>query len=312
MRRSPGELVVSAVVSLLVLAASSAAQEGMRYVYHAPESPLDRRYDYVWEILKEALERTRGTYGEYEMVASAPMSEDRQIFELKHATGQLTVMYQTTTPELERALIPVRIPVDKGLVGYRVFMIRKGEQDRFASVRTLDDLRRLTYGQGQGWVDVKILKAGGFHVVTGSDYDGLFRMLTNGRFDAFPRGIIEVIDEYDRRKEELSGLAVEQCLLLYYPLPTYFWFAKTAEGQRLSARVREGMLAMIADGTYDRTFFAFQGDRIKRLGLKDRRVFRVENPLLDPETPVDEKRFWFDPTRDAVPAHGRRVAGAPR
>src|SRR4051794_38478070 len=89
--------------------------EGMRYVYHPPESSLDKRYEYQWEILRTALERTKGKYGPYTMERSEFMTEQRQAFEMRNATGKLTVMYLSTTPEFERDLVPVRIPVDKNL-----------------------------------------------------------------------------------------------------------------------------------------------------------------------------------------------------
>ena len=65
----------------------------MTYIYNAPESPGDNRYNYQWELLKTALETTKDKYGDYHMEASIVMSEVRQAHELKNATELLTVMY---------------------------------------------------------------------------------------------------------------------------------------------------------------------------------------------------------------------------
>jgi membrane-bound lytic murein transglycosylase MltF len=75
----------------------------------------------------------------------------------------------------------------------------------------------------------------------------------------------------------------------------YFWFPKTDEGRRLAARAEEGMRMMIADGTYDRIFDKYQRHKIEQLHLKQRRIFRINNPFLGPETPFNDKRLWFDP-----------------
>jgi len=267
----------------------------MKYVYHPPESLLDVRYLYHWEILRTALERTKGKWGPYAMVPSERMTEGRQAFELKQATGKLTVMYLSTTPDFEANLIPIRIPVDRNLGGYGVFLIRKEDQKRFTAVRSIADLRRFSFGLGLGWIDVDILRANGLHVVTGSSYEGLFEMLDAGRFDVFLRGAVEVLDEYDQRKRVLPHLAIEENLILYYPLPMYFWFSRNAEGRRLASRAEEGMRMMIADGTYDAIFNKYQRSKIERLRLKQRRVLRIENPNLGPETPLRDKRLWFDP-----------------
>src|SRR5229473_3622613 len=197
----------SAFLAVFLLVSSAAESRSvMTYVYHAPESSLDVRYLYHWEILRTALERTTPKWGAYRMVPSGFMTERRQAFELKNATGKLTVMYLSTTPDFEKTLIPIRIPVDKNLGGYCVFLVRNGEQQRFASVRSIDDLHRFTYGLGLGWIDVDILKASGFKVVTGSSYDGLFEMLVNKRFDIFLRAATEVLDEYSRRREAMPAL----------------------------------------------------------------------------------------------------------
>ncbi|MEA2238349.1 MAG: hypothetical protein QOC81_3073 [Thermoanaerobaculia bacterium] len=267
----------------------------MTYVYHAPESPLDVRYEYHWEILRTALEKTTPKWGPYRMVKSELMTERRQALELKGATGKLTVMYLSTIPDFEQNLIPIRIPVDKNLGGYSVFLIRKDEQRRFASVRSAKDLRKFTFGLGLGWIDVDILKAAGLPVVTGSSYDGLFEMLAKKRFDIFLRATPEVLDEYDQRKNVLPDLRIEEHLILYYPLPMYFWFSKTPEGKRLAARAEEGMRMMIADGTYDRIFDKYQRRKIERLRLKERRIIRIANPFLGPTVPFSDKRLWFDP-----------------
>ena len=296
-------VIPSAAFYLLICTASTFAEETMTYIYDAPESQLDKRYDYHWEILRTALEKTKEKYGPYLMKPSGFMTEKRQTQELKAASGKLTVMYLSTIPEFEKELIPIRIPVDKNLGGYCVFLIRKGEQERFDNVKTLDDLRKFSYGLGLGWIDVDILRSNNFKVVTGSNYEGLFEMLVNKRFDIFLRATVEVLDELKERTEKLPEMTIERNLILYYPLPMYFWFSKNAEGKRLAARAEEGMRKMIDDGTYDKIFDSYQKHKVDELDLKHRRILKIENPFLVPETPFNDKRLWFDPmeTKDSSP-----------
>lgn len=279
----------------LLIATGAAAGTPMTYVYDAPESPLDVRYQYHWEILRNALQITEAKWGPFRMVPSELMTETRQAFELRHATSKLTVMYIGTTPEFEKDLVPIHIPVDKNLGGYCVFLIRKQDQHRFDHVRSLADLREVSFGLGLGWIDVGILRASGLRVVTGSSYDGLFEMLIQKRFDVFLRSATEVLDEYESRKGNLPDLHIEDSILFYYPLPMYFWFSKTAEGRKLAARAEEGMRMMIADGSYDRIFDRYQRRKIKLLDLKHRRVISIPNPFVGPETPFRDRRLWFDP-----------------
>jgi hypothetical protein len=88
-------------------AAPPQAPEEMTYIFNAPESSLDVRYEYHWEILRTALEKTSGKWGPYRMTGSGRMTEKRQAHELKNATGKLTVMYLGTLPDFEQNLYGV-------------------------------------------------------------------------------------------------------------------------------------------------------------------------------------------------------------
>jgi hypothetical protein len=290
-----GGIIAVLFLVLTVSQGTSFAADPMAYIYNAPESSHDVRYVYEWEILRTALEKTKDAYGPFRMAPSAPMSERRQVFELKNATGKLTIMYLDTTPEHERDLVPIRIPVDKNLVGFRIFLIRKEDQTKFYSVRSLADLRKFSVGLGSDWIDVLIFRANDFRVITGSSYEGLFDMLMHKRFDIFSRGANEVIDEYEERKERMPDLQIEDSLMLCYTAPMYFWFSRTAEGRRLAARAEEGMRMMIEDGTYNMIFDKYYRRKIQRLHLRNRRIFRIHNPFLGPETPLNDKRLWLDP-----------------
>jgi ABC-type amino acid transport substrate-binding protein len=295
--RASAGLIASGLFLCAALARADSAVPGgvMVYTHHPPESARDVRYDYQWEVLRTALDRTTAAWGPYRLATSEPMTERRQSYELRNGSGRLTVMYLGTTPEFEKELLPVRIPVDRNLGGYGIFLVRAGEQARFDAVRSLDDLKKMRFGLGLGWIDVEVFRWNGLAVVTGSSYEGLFEMLVNGRFDAFPRGAVEILDEYDRRKAELRDLRIEERLVLYYPLPMYFWFARNPEGRRLADRADAGMRLMLADGSYDAIFDRYQRPKIERLHLKDRRTLRIENPLAGPETPWQDVRLWFDP-----------------
>ena len=107
--------------------------------------------------------------------------------------------------------------------------------------------------------------------------------------------MVEIVEEYDQRHEKLPDLIIEKDILFYYPLPMYFWFSKTKRGIRLAERVRRGMWAMIEDGTHNKIFNKYHGWKIEKLRIKGRRIFKIQNSNLGPETPFEDKRLWFNP-----------------
>ncbi|MBC7712009.1 MAG: transporter substrate-binding domain-containing protein [Rhizobacter sp.] len=266
----------------------------MNYIYHPPESPLDVRYNYHWDVLKAALQVTEKKYGKFHMKPSIFMTEDRQVRELAKKESKISIMIRETNNEFESKFIPVRIPIDRNLIGYRVLLINKKDKDLFKSVNSLEDLKKFSLGQGAGWGDVDILQKAGFKVSTEVYYDKIFEGLAKGEYQAFPRAATEVVDEFEKRKDKMPELMIEENIMLYYPLPTYFWFSKTDHGRKLAARTQEGMETLVANGTLEKLFEKYYKTDIAGLKLKKRKLFKIPNPMLPLDTPFQDKRLWVD------------------
>ncbi len=271
----------------------SAQVMAMHYIHNGPESASDRRYDFHWEVLRQPLELTRATDGPFELTPSVFMSEARQQTELIKASGKITVMFLGTSEELEKTLIPVRIPVDLGLSGYFVLLIHKDLQKPLSGVRSLKDLQKFKVGLARDWLDNRVYKHNHFQVIPGNNYDGLFQMTERKRFDIFPRSVVEVVPEWEARRSNMQNLRIEERLLLHYDWPMYFWFSKTKTGQQMAKRVQIGMEKMLDDGSYNRIFQSHFQSWVDRLKLKERLLIKLENPLLPKATPLQDKRLWF-------------------
>lgn len=254
-----------------------------------PESMSDTRNAYFIELLELALTKTRNTDGPFRLQFSElNMLIQGRGMELLKRGELIDVIHTMTSIERERELLPVRIPLLKGLLGYRVFLIRKGDEARFAAVRTQEDLQALTAGQGLRWPDVGILEANGIRVMVGRSYEGLFEMLRRGRFDYFPRGVTEAWEEAQLHAGQ--DLVVEQTLMLVYPTAIYYFVNPRNAG--LANRIERGLRMALADGSFDRLFDRYYGRMIEQTRMHERRVIRLSNPLLPPETPVSETKLW--------------------
>ena len=256
----------------------------------------DSRYDYDWAVLRVALQKTEARYGPFALSQSTQaMSPQRVTQELAMPGGRINIFARATAPELEQQFLPVRLPIDKGLLGYRLLLTRDDDLPRFAAVRTLKDLAELRAGQGKDWIDVPLLRSAGLTVVEGSSYAGLFAMLSAGRFDFFSRGIDEAQRELVERRSGYPQMVIEPTLLLQYPLPLYFFLRRDAEGKQLAQRITDGMEMMIRDGSLNTLFQQYKGASIRQASLAQRRVLHLKNPHLTPETPLSRGELWFNP-----------------
>jgi hypothetical protein len=220
------------------------------------------------------------------------MERDRLLQEM--LKGELVNLSgQVTSREWEQKLIPIRIPLDKGISCYRISLIDSRNQDLFSAVRTLDQLKGMALGSGRQWSLTASYKQAGLHVVEGTTSAGLHGMLAAGRFQYFPRAIDEAVHEQAAYVGAFPSLSVESSFALYVPSPRYFFLG--GGERRLAQRLEYGMQMLIADGRFDQIFHEFYDGLIDKVGLRKRRVFKLDNPLLSPQTPLANKAYWYDP-----------------
>ncbi len=280
------------LVTLLLACPLWVQAQTMRYVYPPPESGSDTRLNYYWELLQAALDETVPQWGPYALQASPKVMNAGRAELLLSAATDISVMARTTSIARESTLRPIRIPLDKGLTGYRLFLIKSDTQAWADPVRTLPQLQALSFGQGATWVDSDILRANGFRVVTAPTYELLLPMLDSGRFDLFSRGVNEISQELAVGRQTFPALTIERKLLLYYPLPRYFFFPRTPEGERLAQRAEAGLRVLIKNGKFERRYQAFKKSILSDINLGGRRVFSIPNPLLPKDTPLADRSLW--------------------
>lgn len=251
--------------------------------------PSDGNGRYAVAMAQLALSKIETQY-KLEMIDSGDVTQARTLNDI--ANGTLDLFWTATDAELEKTLLPIRIPLYKGMLGHRIFLIRKGDQARFDSVRSLDDLKHFTFGQGTTWADTKILETNGLTVVKTIKYESLFSMLDGGRFDAFPRGVQEPWVELESHAN--LNLVEEKRLMLVYRMPFYLFTG--LQNKKLAADLELGFNRAIADGSFDKLFYnsPIVQAVIEKANLEKRLVFEIKNPNLSPQTPVDRPELWLN------------------
>ena len=253
----------------------------------------DVRYAYRIALMRLALRETRDSDGAFSLQGmTRTVSQARGLRML--AKNEIDVAFLPTDRQREKHFLPVRIPILRGLLGYRMLMIRRGSGDRFADIETLRKLSTFKAGFGSQWADLAILKANGLPVVSVSNYETLFLMLARGRFDYFPRGVNEAWQELDMHPKLRSRLMIEPHLALYYPYPVYFFVNRN--NAALADRLRRGLEAALKDGSFKQLFLSYNKAAIERAQMRHRTMLVMSNPFLPPQTsPVDTQ--WWMPAR---------------
>lgn len=247
------------------------------FVYHAPDNDKDTRKLYEVEVLKLALDKTIDEYGDYKLISSAKMNIKRAILTLQQNSIKNFILKMSATKEYMDELAYTKFPVDRGVLGYRVSFISPLMKERIKDINTLEELKKLSIGQGVGWLDTEILKYNGFNVKVISNYDGFFYMISLNRIDLFSRGVNEILSEY-KSFSYIKELDYDRTFLLYYPLPRFFFAHKS--NQKSIERIEKGLIIAFKDGSLDELFDKYYKPSIDFLELKDRKLYKLENPFL--------------------------------
>lgn len=255
-----------------------------------PSGPI---YDFRWKLLELALHHSAKP-GEavprLEPVGDNN-SQSRAVMQLE--TGALDVVALGVNDERTAKLLPVKVDILKGIIGYRLFIIRADHQPRFDKLSDAELRNDIRFGLNGQWADLPVMRANGLKVETGTGYDSLFAMLDAGRFDAFPRGLNEAYREIALQHQAHPGLVVERTRALYFPYPVYFWV--NPRNTALAQRIERGLKAALADGSFRALFESHHAMEIAQLAREPRNVLRLRNPFLKSAREYPDTSWWWRP-----------------
>ncbi|WP_415895750.1 substrate-binding periplasmic protein [Neptuniibacter sp. PT34_22] len=287
------QILIFATVSIgnLYCSASFASTE-LRTI--PPQSDFDVSHNYFVTLLQMMLDNTSSEYGHSNVSHVVRMEQGRAFYELKR--GEIIDVYWAGTSIVrEEEFTAIRIPLLKGLLGYRLSIIREDSRSNFQEIRSLEDLRKYTACQGRHWPDSDILESAGIAVRRGPIYELMFGQLAAGRCDFFPRGIHEGGPELTARREKYPNLRLFSDTIVYYPFPMYFFVRKG--NIELAKRLELGLERAINSGEFDQLLetHPITSTLFPLTQWGEKNIIAISNPLLPRDTPVTNSRYWIRP-----------------
>lgn len=246
------------------------------------EEPGDVRGAFASDLLALVLDRANGGY-RLEIVGG--MNQPRRIQAAQQGLVDVVTLPHHATAASR--LIPVRHPLQRGLLGVRVLLARPEMAERLMTIGSVEELKRdYVMGYGATWLDRDVMAALGFRMEYGTRYTGLFEMLRAGRFDYLTRGVGELRAERQQPQLAGSGLVVVPGIALYYPLDHYFHV--TPQRPTLARAIERGFQRALADGSYAALFDRHYGEAMREIGLSERSIIHVLGYPVPHQTPLDE------------------------
>lgn len=257
-----------------------------------PQSQFDASHSYFHSLLEMIFKAEKS---DTKIEHSYKMEQGRALVQLKLNTG-IDLYWAGTSIQREKEFNTIKIPLLKGLLGYRILVINKKNKKLFESINTIEDLKKLKACQGKDWPDTFILENSNFNVIRNSNYEAMFLQVLKGRCDYFPRGIHEGYSEVKVREEKYEELMIFDKLIVYYPFPMYFFVSK--ENSKLARQLENGLNKIIDNGDFEThlkkhivTQHLFPLDK-----WSNSKIFTISNPLLSKSTDFLNERLWVLPS----------------
>jgi len=245
-----------------------------------------KRVNYFVELLDLALKKSGQPY-RLEKVVTPLLLENRSKNNLVQKVYD--VHWLNAKASLESDLIPIPIPLCKGLTGWRLLFIRPKSQKKFSQMNDLQGLGKLVVANGHDWPEADLYVENKLNQKLASNWKSLFLMLDRKRVDYISRSVLEIYEEENAFPQ--LNITIESDLIIHYPAAYYFYVDKS--NPHLAEIIESGLKVAIADGSFDEMFNRYFSDDINRLNLSKRR--RIEIPSTNNHFKYySDPDFWYN------------------
>ncbi|GAB5379538.1 MAG: hypothetical protein Alis3KO_29340 [Aliiglaciecola sp.] len=281
------------IILVFVVVQCAAQAQTVKYIDNTDD--VDKHGKYFVQLLELAFEKSKEQYGSYNLEpVPVSMRQDRLFKSIE--TGMIDLMWTVTSKPREKNALAIPIPLLKGLIGHRVLVIERSKLNEFAQIKSIQQLANYTGVQGHDWPDTVILDNAGLKVERIVWHSSMYKLVSSGIIDYFPRSVLEVIEELERAKD--PTLVIDPYHLIVYPSAIYYFVNK--DKKELAKRIEFGLREAIKDGSFDKLFYSFPGHfkAMRDIPTKDRIVFNIDNPLMPESALLDEQALWIEPIQE--------------
>jgi ABC-type amino acid transport substrate-binding protein len=283
----------SLIFSIFFYMGTSAFSQSTDVVYPHPPVLPDERANYAIEVIKLALFETQDDYGAWTVHYSAdPMERPRMEAAVEKGVLAQVIMLPGSNAYDERFIL-VPIPIDKGLIGYRVSLIHRSNRTLFQRVASLSDVKNAKACLARSWNITKVFEDNGLQVVKSDKFSDLFKLLHNNRCDYFSRGVGEIQGELAFWSNTYRDIAIDPYVLLRTPMAFYLYVSKSHP--ELAKRLEVGMRRALEDGRFDELFHREFKSNIDALKMRGRKVIELKMRQAHKKAPLGDPHLWFHP-----------------
>jgi hypothetical protein len=237
----------------------------------------NQRLPATFDFIELALDKAESKYGQY-TIKTLPAPNIEQAFNLLNTPDGLDLIVSGVEKNRESQAYPIYIPLDRGLLGFRLCLINKRSVDMFDAVSTAEEFteRNLQIFVKQQWPDRGIYEDNGFPVWGFNELTGLTNTLLSDKSACFSRSLIEIGFEAAKYQD----FKIEDNIAFIYPLADIIYVNKA--NTRLQAALEYGLNKAIEDQSYYQLFNKHYESVLQEHSFYLRKMFLMKNDEVSP------------------------------
>lgn len=202
--------------------------------------------------------------------------------------GEIDIFVTSSTLQREALAPRVFLPLDRGLLGFRLCLVHNKLQP-FNKINSPGDFihKALSVGLGEDWPDRKVFENSGFKTVTNPSYYALFTMLNEQKIDCLSRSVMEVDHELEKFKH--LDIKLEEQLVFIYPNADFI-FVNPSKPELLTL-LEAGANASVTNNSYYEIFHKYNEAKLLQHQVYERKLIFLDNQELSDEARASINKF---------------------
>jgi len=227
---------------------------------------------YLNEQLQSIAENAPSNFPKMTFAPSKDMEQGRAFAELLKGNIDIFISAPTLKRESQAALVP--LPIDRGLLGFRICLTHK-DTTAFNYVSSASDIinQKLSFGVASHWPDRSIYESNGLKTVVSPVYETLYDMLNNKRFSCLSRSVNEIQEDYNKHKH--LDIVIEERLVLVYPLADFIFVNK--KNERLLKAIQASLQTSIDNEAFFNIFNKHYANELLKFDVFGRKLLFLDN-----------------------------------
>jgi hypothetical protein len=219
------------------------------------------------------------------------LTRPRQLLHFELEKSQCDVFTGGANLEYSARFLRVDIPLTRGLLGYRYFMVENEQLENLASLSTIKEFKEhLIIGSNTAKLKNDIFNYNNFNIMN-STSGRAWLMLKGQRFNAIQRSIVGNISKREKSRTESS---IYRNLMVYYHADLFFYVNKNRKD--LHEILLNGLIKAYKNGSFMKTFDN-HSDITQALNFlnnfEEKNIYGMKNPYLDSDFYNISAEYWM-------------------